>query len=164
MKIEELNFTVRTYNCLKRAGINTYEELLELTEDDLRQIRGMGTICISEVLSRTNNTELQKKAAPHISVDDDDLGIIINCAVRYACGRRSYMPSVVIGFITPLLSHLSSRTLYLLDQDLTCAKYEYGYGDPKIDEPAWLDFRAKVRAERTHRGEELYKDWRESNE
>lgn len=164
MKIEELNFSARTYNCLKRAGINTYEQLLGISENALKQIRGMGSISISEVISRTTNDELRAKAVPQISVDDEDFGIIMNCAVRYACGRSSYMPSIVIGFITPLLSHLSSRTLYLLDQDLTCAKYEYGYGDPKIDEPAWLDFRAKVRAERTHRGEELYKDWRESNE
>ena len=134
MKIEELNFSARTYNCLKRAGINTYEQLLGISENALKQIRGMGSISISEVISRTTNDELRAKAVPQISVDDEDFGIIMNCAVRYACGRSSYMPSIVIGFITPLLSHLSSRTLYLLDQDLTCAKYEYGYGDPKIDE------------------------------
>ncbi len=78
------------------------------------------------------------------------------CAVRYACGRQSYMPSLVIGYIMPLLPHLDSKTLYVLDQDLTDAKYTGGYGHPRIDEPGWLRLREKGRAERTRRGETLY--------
>lgn len=97
-----------------------------------------------------------------IDPSDDEFGTILNCAVRYACGRMSYMPGLVIGFITPLIPELSGRTLWCFDQDLTNAKHECGYGDPKIDEPAWLDFHAKVRAERTKRGDELYKDWRDA--
>ena len=94
---------------------------------------------------------------------DEDFGTICNCAVRYACGRQTYMPSLIIDFLTPLLPQLSSRTLWCLDQDLTEKRYDpypNPYGDPTIDEPEWLNFLSLVRAERLKRGEELYKSYR----
>lgn len=97
-----------------------------------------------------------------IDVSDDGFGTICNCAVRYACGRMSYMPSLVIEFLTPLIPHLNSKTLWCFDQDLTERKYEGGYGDPQIDEPGWHRFHDAVRAEQTKRSEGLYKNWRES--
>lgn len=42
MTIEELDLSVRSYNCLKRAGINTVEELTEKTEDDMMKVRNLG--------------------------------------------------------------------------------------------------------------------------
>ncbi len=54
-----------------------------------------------------------------IPVGDDNFGAVLNCAVRYSIGRQTYMPSLVVGFITPLLPHVSDRTLYVLDQDIT---------------------------------------------
>lgn len=42
MSIEDCGFSVRTYNCLKRAGINTVDELKEKDIDDLKKIRNMG--------------------------------------------------------------------------------------------------------------------------
>lgn len=98
---------------------------------------------------------------PNIDPRNDDFGTILNCAVRYACGRRSYMPGLVIDYITPLLPQLNDKTLWCFDQDLTEAKYTGGYGDPKVDEPKWKWFHEAVRAERTKRGHELYKSWRE---
>lgn len=97
-----------------------------------------------------------------IDPGDDFFGAVLNCAVRYAIGRETYMPSLVIGFITPLLPSLSSKTLWCFDQDITEAKYTCGYGDPRIDKPDWMRFHEAVRAERTNRGDELYKSWRES--
>lgn len=49
MKIEELKFSVRTYNCLKRSRIDTVEQLQVLTDDELKQIRGFGWKCFKEV-------------------------------------------------------------------------------------------------------------------
>ena len=98
-----------------------------------------------------------------IDPSDDHFGTICNCAVRYACGRQSYMPNLVIDFLTPLLPQLSSKTLYVLDQDLTDKRYDpypKPYGDPKIDEPGWLNFLSLIRAERINRGEEPYKSCR----
>jgi hypothetical protein len=105
----------------------------------------------------------KKNLTPQLNPTDDTFGTILNCAVRYACGRQSYMPSLVIGYITPLLPLLSDKTLWCFDQDLTEAKYDGGYGDPKIDEPGWKRFHEAVRQERKNRGHELYKDWRDDH-
>lgn len=48
-KIEDLEFTVRTYNCLKRAGINTVGELRKKTYEELTNIRNLGRKCIDEI-------------------------------------------------------------------------------------------------------------------
>lgn len=49
MTIEELDLSVRSYNCLKRAGINTVEELTEKTEDDMMKVRNLGKKSLEEV-------------------------------------------------------------------------------------------------------------------
>lgn len=49
MKIEELNFSTRVYNCLKRKGINTVEQLATVPEPDLMKIRSFGVECLKEV-------------------------------------------------------------------------------------------------------------------
>ena len=106
-------------------------------------------------------TIAKKAKTPAIDLQDDLFGTILNCAVRYAIGRRTYMPGLVIDFITPLIPHLSDKTLWCFDQDVTEARWNGGYGDPKIDEPGWMKFHGAVRAERAKRGHELYKSWRE---
>lgn len=98
---------------------------------------------------------------PTISLDDDPFGAVLNCAVRYALGRQSYMPGVVIKFITPLLPYLNNRTLWCFDQDVTDARWYGGYGDPQIDEPGWMKFLNDVRNERISRGETPYVSHRE---
>lgn len=52
MKIEELDFTVRTYHALKRAGINTTEELAGKTDDDLYKLRNIGKLTVAEIRSK----------------------------------------------------------------------------------------------------------------
>ena len=47
----------------------------------------------------------------HIDPTDDDFGALCNCAVRYCFGRRSYMPKVILDYITPLLPKLNDRTV-----------------------------------------------------
>jgi DNA-directed RNA polymerase subunit alpha len=54
MPIEELDLSVRSYNCLKRAGINTVEELIKKTEDDMMKIRNFGKKSLEEVKSKLN--------------------------------------------------------------------------------------------------------------
>ncbi len=49
MTIEELDMSVRSYNCLKRAGINTVEELTRKTEDDMMKVRNLGKKSLQEV-------------------------------------------------------------------------------------------------------------------
>lgn len=102
------------------------------------------------------------KEYPRIDLQDDDFGAVLNCAVRYAVGRYTYMPSIVIGVITPLIPHLNDKTLWCFDQDLTEAQYMGGYGD-STNEAEWRNFHIAVRAERMKRGEELYTSWREKS-
>jgi DNA-directed RNA polymerase subunit alpha len=49
MTIEELDLSVRSYNCLKRAGINTVEELIMKTEEDMMKVRNLGKKSLQEV-------------------------------------------------------------------------------------------------------------------
>ena len=54
MTIEELDLSVRSYNCLKRAGINTVEDLTNKTEEDMMKVRNLGRKSLEEVLSKLN--------------------------------------------------------------------------------------------------------------
>ena len=49
MTIEELDLSVRSYNCLKRAGINTVQELTLKTEEDMMKVRNLGRKSLEEV-------------------------------------------------------------------------------------------------------------------
>lgn len=49
MTIEELDLSVRSYNCLKRAAINTVEELIEKDEEDMMKVRNLGKKSLEEV-------------------------------------------------------------------------------------------------------------------
>lgn len=52
MAIEELDLSVRSYNCLKRAGINTVEELTQRTEEDMMKVRNLGKKSLEEVTQK----------------------------------------------------------------------------------------------------------------
>jgi DNA-directed RNA polymerase subunit alpha len=54
MTIEELDLSVRSYNCLKRAGINTVEDLTNRTEEDMMKVRNLGRKSLEEVLQKLN--------------------------------------------------------------------------------------------------------------
>lgn len=84
---------------------------------------------------------------------DEDFGAVLNCAVRYCLGRKTYMPGLVIDYITPLLPKLDDRTLWCFERDILEAKESYGcgLGDKNIDEPKWIDFLEKVKEERGKR-------------
>ena len=53
MTIEELDLSVRSYNCLKRAGINTVEDLTNKTEEDMMKVRNLGRKSLEERLFRS---------------------------------------------------------------------------------------------------------------
>ncbi len=58
MTIEELDLSVRSYNCLKRAGINTVEELIQKTEADMMKVRNLGKKSLEEVQSKLSELNL----------------------------------------------------------------------------------------------------------
>jgi DNA-directed RNA polymerase subunit alpha len=59
--IEELEFSVRSYNCLKKEGINTLEQLISRSEADLLNIRNFGAKSIDEIKGKLNELELSLK-------------------------------------------------------------------------------------------------------
>lgn len=55
LNIEELELTVRTYNCLKRAGINTVNQLVSMSVEDLIKVRQMSRSSIIEIRKKLEN-------------------------------------------------------------------------------------------------------------
>lgn len=58
MSIEELDLSVRSYNCLKRAGINTVEDLANKTEEEMMKVRNLGRKSLEEVLNKMSELGL----------------------------------------------------------------------------------------------------------
>ncbi len=55
MTIEELDLSVRSFNCLKRAQINTVEDLISRTEEDMMKVRNLGRKSLDEVVAKLNS-------------------------------------------------------------------------------------------------------------
>ena len=63
MMIEDLDLSVRSYNCLKRAGIATVEELVQKTEEEMMRIRNLGKKSLKEVKDKVAELGLSFKVA-----------------------------------------------------------------------------------------------------
>ena len=66
MNIDELELSVRSYNCLKRAGINTVEELCNRTPEDMMKVRNLGRKSLEEVLAKLKELGLS------LNIGDDN--------------------------------------------------------------------------------------------
>ncbi len=55
MTIEELDLSVRSFNCLKRAGINTVEDLINKSEEDMMKVRNLGRKSLEEVIAKLDS-------------------------------------------------------------------------------------------------------------
>lgn len=62
MSIDELELSVRSYNCLKRAGINTVKDLCEKTQEDMMKVRNLGKKSLDEVLNKLKELGLSLNA------------------------------------------------------------------------------------------------------
>ena len=58
MTIEELDLSVRSFNCLKRAGINTVEDLISKTQEDMMKVRNLGHKSLEEVINKLDTMGL----------------------------------------------------------------------------------------------------------
>ena len=58
MQIEDLDLSVRSYNCLKRAGINTVDELTQKSEEDMMKVRNLGKKSLKEVKQKLDELSL----------------------------------------------------------------------------------------------------------
>jgi DNA-directed RNA polymerase subunit alpha len=70
MRVEELDFSVRTYNCLKKANILTIGELVQTTENELMQIRNFGRKSLLEVREKLQQWGLSLKGGTTVATDD----------------------------------------------------------------------------------------------
>ena len=61
MSIEDMDLSVRSYNCLKRAGINTVEDLIKKTEDDMLKVKNLGRKSLDEVIHKLESYNLSLK-------------------------------------------------------------------------------------------------------
>jgi len=61
MNIEDMDLSVRSYNCLKRANIHTVEDLTKRTEDDMLKVRNLGRKSLDEVISKLHSYNLDLK-------------------------------------------------------------------------------------------------------
>lgn len=82
-----------------------------------------------------------------VSDTNGDYEVIMTCAVRYCLGRRTYMPSLIVSYITPMISKLSDRTLECIKRDIEQAERDNMLGDESIDKPLWLIFLHNIKKE-----------------
>lgn len=90
MKIEELKFSVRVYNCLKRAGIDTVEQLKWMSDEDLMCLRNFGTTCLAEVRQKVAWWRKFKKPTMNNgdrirAMTDEELAAVILCPKEISC-------------------------------------------------------------------------------
>ena len=71
MNIDELELSVRSYNCLKRAGINTVEELCNRTSEDMMKVRNLGRKSLEEVLAKLKELGLQLNPSDEYDIPDN---------------------------------------------------------------------------------------------
>ncbi len=102
----------------KETQLVKFAEALECSVDDLRSDAPKGMV------DPTN----------------DDFGAVCNCAVRYCLGRRSYMPSLVCGYIIPLLPELTDKTLDCFERDIAERKRNGFYFGDSYDYKTWDAF------------------------
>lgn len=86
-----------------------------------------------------------------ITLNQEDFGILVTCATRYAIGRQSYMPYLVTGIVRPLLDKLDDKTLGCLIRDIEGAP---SLGDSSIDQPLWEQLLMQAKKEKQRRSED----------
>lgn len=84
---------------------------------------------------------------------NDNLGEMLNWAVRYALGRRTYAVMDTCNYIKPLIEDLNDRTLYCMSRDIK-EQEKKGYGD-QCDIDNWLELLGLVNEELTRRTDKI---------
>lgn len=132
---------------------------LGITQKDVARMIGATSSYVSAVEKQKRDVKKETRLAKfaealQCSVDDlrsdvpkgmidptnDDFGAVCNCAVRYCLSRRSYMPSLVCGYITSLLPELTDKTLDCFERDIAERKRAgFDFGD-SCDYETWDAF------------------------
>ena len=86
-----------------------------------------------------------------LNIDEDKLGALCICALRYCQGRRTYMPDLVRSIVRPILPKLSDRTIQVMAADCKFQKELELYGDEIADKPGWQKWELEVEEEKERR-------------
>ena len=86
-----------------------------------------------------------------LEFDQADIGALCICAIRYCMGRKTYMPSLVRGIVTPILPELSDKDISIMLSDCEYQSRFSQYGDEIIDKPGWLYWEETLRNEQQRR-------------
>lgn len=86
-----------------------------------------------------------------VALSQEEFGILVTCATRYAIGRQTYMPYLVASIVKRLLDKLDDKTLGCLIRDIEGAP---SLGAPEIDEPLWETLMHDAKREQARRYEE----------
>lgn len=88
-----------------------------------------------------------------ITRDDDFGGAVLNCAVRYALGRATYMPGLVMDEIKPMLPDCSDKTLWCFERDVSeyLEGVDWTADGARWNDADWMRFLEAVRAEMERR-------------
>lgn len=84
-------------------------------------------------------------------IEQEDLGTLMICAIRYCHGRETYMPSLVQGICSTYLQEISDKDLQVMIDDCVFQANMNMYGDPVIDKPGWIRFHEKLEEEKRRR-------------
>ena len=99
MSIDELELSVRSYNCLKRAGINTVEELTNKTPEDMMKVRNLGRKSLEEVLAKLKELNLELNRFIHVLFFPPYFFI-------------PYFPVLALSFVSFVCSPIKGRTVF----------------------------------------------------
>lgn len=86
-----------------------------------------------------------------ITLDDEDMGTLCICALRYCMGRKTYMPSLVTEICIGLLPTFDDKDLYVMLRDCGFIFDNGLYGDERIDKPTWERWQEGIRREMARR-------------
>ena len=90
--------------------------------------------------------------------ENAEFGMIVICAIRYAIGRMTYMPSVVCEFTLRYLPMLDSKTIYVMIRDITETMERCEGAGKLADSELWLNLKAKAEKEKARRQSEGWWD------
>ena len=152
MAENQLNMT-RTAKALHYHKTNIYKHVIRVlnqTGKDMRDFYDMTQLLMEAevVLWTARGKRYASLMEPDIQAFTDEFGAVLNCAVRYCIGRRTYMPKLVMDVIRPMLPALTDKTLWCFERDIEGAD-NYGadnYG-ADYDEEEWMRFLSEVKVE-----------------
>lgn len=117
-----------------------WTEDIEKARSSLAQAEKNSRFAECKIVERTETFDDFDGESRTLVIDNKALDDIIVCAVRYACGRRTYMPGIVVTFTKTLVKNLETNTLRVICSDILSAVVSgNGLGDPSIDAPLWDD-------------------------